>query len=502
MLRIKSNGVQRIHKKVIFVLVDSLMAQAIDRGLKQNKLPAFRFLIDHGQYYTNMVSSFPTMSVTIDSSLLTGTFPDKHRLPGLSWYSPKEKKVISYGSGPLEVMKHGVITVLSHALIDLNQKHLNPAIPTLHEELHHMGLTSGSINGLVYRGAANHRLTLPLPLGEITTLPKEISVKGPDFFTLGALSNPLAGIKDLPVGPTEDMGMNNKYAVETASYLVKTKKLPDFLLVYLPDLDGTIHKNGPSELEGVIKADQSINSLLQSFGSPEKAIKETIFIVAGDSGMSQVLPVGKDAVVHLPSLLQNFNVLQPGEDVSDATEIVLGVNDTMSYVYNLKKSIALRKLAEILRTDKRIDTISWAEKDWIYSMQGGSTKELRFKKGGTWVDSYDQKWTVSQDVDVLDLRLKTSKHKLSYGKYPDVLQRIYSSLHSHAENLLVVTAKPGYELAETSSPTHRSGGAHGGLDESASLVPLIINGTDQKPEHLRIVDLKRFLIKLLSEQKK
>jgi predicted AlkP superfamily pyrophosphatase or phosphodiesterase len=113
-------------KKVIFLMIDSLMAQAIDQGIKQKELPTLQFLIEHGQYYKDMVTSFPTMSVTIDSSLLTGTYPDGHRVPGLIWYSSDEKKVINYGTGPMEVFKHGVDPVLVDALINLNGKHLNP----------------------------------------------------------------------------------------------------------------------------------------------------------------------------------------------------------------------------------------------------------------------------------------------------------------------------------------------------------------------------------------
>jgi len=115
-------------KKVIFLLVDSLMAQAIDKGIEQKELPAFQFLIEHGQYYKSMVSSFPTMSVTIDSSLLTGAYPNAHRVPSLTWYSTDEKKVINYGTGPMEVLKQGVDPVVVNALINLNGKHLNRTI--------------------------------------------------------------------------------------------------------------------------------------------------------------------------------------------------------------------------------------------------------------------------------------------------------------------------------------------------------------------------------------
>lgn len=151
LMRIKSANEENT-KKVILFVADSLMAQAIDQGIRKQELPAFKFLIDHGQYYKDLVSSFPTMSVTIDSSLLTGKYPDVHRVPGLTWYSADNKKIINYGTGPLEVLGHGIHPVLTDALIHLNGSHLNRNLPTIYEDLARLDLKSGSINGLIYRG--------------------------------------------------------------------------------------------------------------------------------------------------------------------------------------------------------------------------------------------------------------------------------------------------------------------------------------------------------------
>lgn len=57
--------------KVIVLLVDSLLSSSIDRLLAANKLPALRFLIENGVYKRDVISSFPTMSLTVDTE-----FPD------------------------------------------------------------------------------------------------------------------------------------------------------------------------------------------------------------------------------------------------------------------------------------------------------------------------------------------------------------------------------------------------------------------------------------------
>lgn len=487
-------------KKSILIVVDSLMYQAIDEGIRQNKLPTFQYLIEHGQYYKNLVSSFPTMSLTIDSSIVTGTYPDGHRVPGLTWYSSVDKKVINYGTGPMEIVRHNINTVLNDALIQLNGRHLNPKIPTIHEDLAKMGLTSGSVNGLIYRGNKEHTLSIPPWIQVPTDLPKEIKVKGPDFFAFGAFSNPLKGITKLPTGLTDRMGLNNKYAVGVTKQLIHTGKLPDFLYVYLPDLDQRLHKKGPADLDGVIKADRQLEDMLQAFGSREEALKQANLIIIGDSGMTAILPADQQPVIDLLPYLRDYRVLRPGETVSEQKDLALAVNENMAYMYKLNPAYALADVASLLKTESRIDTISWLDNGSVRVVQGGTGKEFSFRPQGKWTDPYGQSWTLDKDASVLDLNIDSSSHRLQYGQYPDVMRRLHAALHSHEGEFLVITAKPGYELADRSSPTHKGGGGHGSFHQSDSLVPLIICGTEQKPEHLRIVDLKPFLLKLSKKQ--
>lgn len=497
LLRLKSaSGAQP--KKVIYVLVDSLMPQAIDRGIRAKELPTLQFLTEHGQYYKNLVSSFPTMSVSIDSTLLTGKYPIDHRVPGLTWYSAKDKKVINYGTGPVEIVQQGVNRVLNDAIIHLNQDHLNNGVTTIHEDLTKRGLKSGSVNGLVYRGARDHTLSLPGWIHIPSTLPKEIHVNGPDFLTLGSLSNPLKGLISLPESLTDKLGFNNDYAIEVVKYLVQSRKLPDFLFVYLPDLDQELHKNGPSASKGLKALDRQLDSLLQSFGSREQALKEAVIIVAGDSGMTAIRPSDQNPEIDLPDLIGDARVLSPGETGSKEKDILFAVNETMAYVYSLKGKASLNNAAALLQADSRIDFVAWRDRDRIHVSQGGTTKQLSYKAGGTLKDPYKQSWTLEGDAELLDLRVNQEDQTLDYVDYPDALMRLSSALHSHEGDYLVVTAKPGYELTDKSSPKHEGGGGHGSIRKAESLVPLIIGGTAQRPQSLRVVDLKYYLLDLLS----
>lgn len=493
-------------KKVMFLLVDSLMAEAIDQGIRQGELPSFKYLIDHGQYYRDMVTSFPTMSVSIDSSLLTGSYPDEHQIPGLVWYSAQEKKLINYGSGPMEIWKHGINRTLSDAIVNLNGNHLSPKRSTIYEDLARKNLKSGSINGLIYRGLSDHTLQLPAWVYGPSSLPQKIHVKGPDLLALGSMANPLenasedASTHNLPDGLPDRMGLTNKYSVEAVKYLVKQNKLPDFLFAYLPDLDQKMHKSGPPGLEGVKEVDRQLEEMLQAFGSRETAVDKTVFIIAGDSGMTRLLPEDQNAVIDLPDLFTDYRVLRAGEEVTEETDIILAVNETMAYVYPNNTAKPYEEWARVMTADPRIDFVSWKEGGWIHVLQGETNKRLMYRVGGGLVDPYQQNWTIEEAPEVLDLNIDQGSGSLKYGDYPDVLRRLSSALHSHQGDFLVVTAKPGYELADRSSPTHHGGGGHGSIRKDESLVPLIICGTDQQPpKDLRIIDLKLYLQKLLKD---
>ena len=98
---------------VVLLVVDSLMPEALNELLREDQLKAIPFLIRHGFYWDDMVSVFPTMSVVIDSTLLTGSYPDEHGIPALVWYDPSSRRVVNYGDSPRSVGRQGLLTTLN-----------------------------------------------------------------------------------------------------------------------------------------------------------------------------------------------------------------------------------------------------------------------------------------------------------------------------------------------------------------------------------------------------
>jgi len=486
-----------VMKKVILLLVDSLMPNILEDCLRQRTVPALRFLVERGRYWSNCVTSFPTMTASVDSSLLTGTYPDVHRVPGLVWYDPEEKEIINYGNGWKCVRKLGMTNCAKNVLYNLNEKHLSKQVSTIFEELAMRGKTSASINTMVHRGVKKHRIQLPFLLDLTTRFRFREEVSGPDVMTLGAMVQ--TDIQNIPKklqGFKRLYGITDAYAVSATKSLIQFGNAPDFLLVYLPDNDHRIHKKSPDHAEeSLIQVDKCIQQILNTFHSWDEALDQFIFIVISDHGQTKI---GKEEEfnIDLDVLLERFHALQLGEDVKDH-DIVVCNNERMAYIYPLKPNVE-EKILQRLLSETRIDIVATKENGGVRVKEGGSGREIYFKPNGQYIDIYGSSWEINGEWTVLDLRLHGGI--VDYGDYPDALSRLYGAMYSQEIPMIVVTARPRYEFKSQFYPVHLDGGSHGSLHKYDSTIPLIVTGTEHPVnEPPRLIDLKNFVIKLFEE---
>lgn len=261
------------YKSVIVLLYDSLMSKPLQQAIQEGKAPAFDFLMKRGSFYPQVVSSYPTMSVAIDSTILTGSYPDHHHVPGLIWFNEQEQTTVSYGSGPHETIVNGVANVLQHSAIHLNQQHLSKQVQTIYEKLAQQNVQAASINGLIYRGGTAHELYVPGLLSHMNTLPRQLTVNGPELLSLGVLAQ-YNKDNDRHNYAWDKFGFNNKFTVNELALLIKNNQLAPFTFAYLPDADTLLHKHGPDDLQAIEQADQSLQQLLDLFGSWEAASQQ------------------------------------------------------------------------------------------------------------------------------------------------------------------------------------------------------------------------------------
>ncbi|MGM9946126.1 MAG: alkaline phosphatase family protein [Lysinibacillus sp.] len=480
------------NKPVILVVIDSLMHEPLQKAIQENKAPALSFLINNGYIEPEVVSSYPTMSVTIDSTLLTGTYANDHKVPGLIWFKEDENRLISYGSGLSEMWHNGIKNVALDSVIRLNNEHLSKNVQTIHEQLATRNIQSASINGLLYRGTVKHSLHVPKLISTANLLPKEITTNGPTILSLGALSqyNPH---NDRHKFAWKRMGVNNDFTVNELKYFIQQRLLPPFTLAYLPDADAAIHKNGPNDLKAIEKADQSLQEMLNSYPTWQEAIQQATWIILGDSGQSTVKDDKETALIDLTKLLQHYSFW---ERKNTNGQLAIAINERMAYVYVNDKNIELTEVVNTLIQDERIDFIAWKDNETNYVASPESTQTLTFSPNGPNVDAYNQSWSINGDITILDFTINDQGF-VQYNNYPDALARLHGALHSQEGNYIIVDAKPSYEFIGKHSHDHAGGAAHGSLHKVDSVVPLIVAGTDEKPTFNRLVDIKEWIIRLI-----
>ncbi|WNF37954.1 alkaline phosphatase family protein [Bacillaceae bacterium IKA-2] len=482
------------HKKVILVVIDSMTSSVNDGTIDKGTIPSLQFLIDNGHYYKNLVAPFPSMSVVIESTILTGRMADEHRIPGLNWYNVKEDRYIDYGTSIEKTIKLKPNQSIQDSLYHLNNTHLNKNVRTIHEDLHEKGYSSGSINWIVYRGPKTHSINFPPFLQEVLRLPEKMHTKGPDLLAFGQFVKPTA-LKEttLPDSVMRKLGLNDEYSVAAAKALIEKGEQPDLLTIYLPDFDRDAHEHSIHYLKGFERAENFFQEILNSYESWDQALEENIFIVFGDHNQDKLRENDVTLTIDLENLYEGFSVAPLGEKVS-TYDLAFANNHRMTYVYAPNNYQALPELAEIAISDSRIALASWIDDQWIYVSSPDYQSHFRFRPGNTFVDQYDQGWDIEGDERVVSLKIKGDQ--LKYGEYPDVLNQLNSALRSQDIPSLILTAKPSYQFYSEGAPVHEGGGEHGGIHANDTLAALIIAGTDKKPKHLRMVDLKEYILEL------
>lgn len=484
-------------KKVIMLIVDTLMSEPLEKAIAEGKAPLFKFLRDNGDYYTNLVTPFPTMSVNIDSTLLTGEYCDKHRVPGLVWFNQNENRIINYGSAYKEIRKLGTKKSLNDALYRLNNEHLSKDLKTIYEELESTGNSSGAINALLYRGPLVQTIQVPKLVALLFRLEQNGQTSSPSTFSYGDLAklNPVAKFNSI----WHKYGFNDRFTIHELKHLIQSEQLPDFTMAYLPDLDKSVHKNGRMDTKGIEKVDQKLQELFNSFSSWEEGLKNYRWILFGDNGQAGINADRNEALIDLREVFKNYKTSKLRTGVTKEDDLILCVNHRSAYIYTVdKQRLPLDKMASILQEDKRIDAIAWKEKNKVHVLSGEKGGKLIFEPNGDSVDEYQQTWEIEGELEILDIRNKDQQ--IEYGDYPDALARLYSSLHSHEGNFVVVSAKPGHEFIGESTPTHVGGASHGGLHKQDSVIPMIVTGIDSTPAYFRMKELKDWVLSLIKNK--
>lgn len=488
-------------KKVLLFLIDSMMSDVLQQCIAAKKAPAFQFFMERGEFIKDCVTVFPTMTASVDCSLITGVYPDQHKIPGLIWFDPSERKMINYINGALPIYEIGIDRCVNNVLFDLNERHLSKDVKTIHEELEEKGLISGSINVIAHRGHKAHKIELPFLVDAITKFKTRKKISGPSILSLGTLVRPglfRPIVWNWAQAMPSSFGINDAYAIDVLIEVIRSGKQPDFTLVYLPDNDHKLHTSFDQAVDHLAAVDQQLVRFLDSFDSWEQVLERNVCLFISDHGQT-LIGSGQEHNIPLEQLLSRFAIHKLGTEVSPNDEIVLCNNERMTYLYPLSDGL-LPLIVDALADEAKIDLIAWKEREWVTVVNGGTKRQMKFRKGGENRDVYGQNWTVEGDLQVLDLRIDQGGI-ISFDQYPDCLSRLYGALYSQEIPVIVLTAAPGYEFLSECAPTHLGSGSHGSLHKQDSTIPLLVAGSSrpfQRPA--RLIDVKEFILQELAAE--
>ncbi|GED72794.1 hypothetical protein BRE01_64960 [Brevibacillus reuszeri] len=481
-------------KKVILFLIDSMMPDVLERCIAAKKAPGLQFLMERSQYIPDCVTVFPTMTASIDCSLITGVYPDVHKIPGLVWYDTETRQMINYINGAIPVQKMGIAHCASNVLFDLNERHLSRSVKTIHEVVEENHLVSGSINVIAHRGHKKHKVHMPPMLDALTSFQLREKVSGPTIMSMGTLVRPdlfRSVAWDMSQSVLKGYGINDAFAIDQLIEVIRSGKQPHFTLVYLPENDHKLHKSPQDAIQHLAEVDKELVRFLDSFSSWEQMLERNVCILISDHGQT-VIGEGEEHNIPLERLLSGFSIHAIGKVVAPEVDVVICNNERMAYLY-AKDPDTLKGIVEALVVDDRIDVIAWRENEKIIVRKGGTTEVLRFWRDGTYPDAYGVKWGIEGDVSVLDVQF--DGEQLLFDTYPDAFSRLYGSLFSQSGHVIAITAAKGYEMLSEYFPTHLGGGSHGSLHKQDSLIPLLIAGAKHKIGlPARLVDVKDFIL--------
>ncbi|QRG69591.1 alkaline phosphatase family protein [Brevibacillus choshinensis] len=484
-------------KKVILFLIDSMMPDVLERCIALNRAPGMQFLMERGQYIPDCVTVFPTMTASIDCSLITGVYPDQHKVPGLVWYDPEKGKMYNYVNGAIPVKRIGVAHCAANVLFDLNESHLSKEVKTIHEVIEENELVSGSINVVAHRGHKQHKVQIPPMLDALTSFTLRGKVSGPAIMSMGTLVKPdiFRPITwNMAQTLTEGYGINDTYAIDVLIEVIRSGKQPHFTLVYLPENDHKLHKTPFDAVSHLADVDKQIVRFLDSFDSWEQMLERNVCMLISDHGQT-VIGESADHNIPLDRLLRDFSIQPLAAEVTKKMDVVICNNERMTYLYPSDES-KLLPMVEAVSGDQRIDLIAWKESDQVVVRRGGTDETMRFWRNGPYRDVYGSHWGMEGDPKVMDVSVEGES--LSFDTYPDAFARLYGSLFSQTAPVIVITAAKGYEFLSECAPTHLGGGSHGSLHRQDSLIPLLVAGASRPfGTPARLVDVKDFILQEL-----
>lgn len=489
-----------LQKRVVYVVVDGMSTVAFEQAIASGRAPAFAFLRDRASYVRDSVAVFPTITPCATASLITGETPARHGIPGMCWYDRDAQRFVNYGQSPRAAIVEGVSQIVRDVMGNLNSKHLSPDVQTIHEQLHARGLTSASINFMVFRGPFVRELEPSLLEKLLFRKHLPAAIAGPkEHYFADVVSGPAGGCTKFPRGRKLEHRIHatDGWAACVTRELIE-KDAADMILFYLHENDHTSHKEGPSsQVDNLVAADEHLAYVLESLGSWERTAEEVGFVVTSDHSQSPIADAD-DHVLDLGDLLGDFSQVRPrrGKERFGDNDLAVAGNGRVGFVYlNEKRRQDLRRnVVRTLADAPSTDQVMWVEDDICHVETARGSLTFREAQGsfGAVVDERGNKWEYEGDLEAVGG--VTEADGIRTPEYPLAMWRIKCALGLARMGDVVVTPKLTYEYKDLAGGDHRGGGDHASLHAQDSLIPFL-STLDDPPLRPTTVDVVPHIVR-------
>jgi arylsulfatase A-like enzyme len=485
-------------KRVLLIVVDGCSARILGPAIASGQLPTLANLASRGSLDLECVSIFPSITPAATASLVTGHYPDRHGIIGMSWWNASTGEVSYFGDDVWTIAKQGFGEFLCGFLLKLNGERLQS--PTMFQVVESQQRRAASFNYLIFKGDVPHEISVPLLLRLLPSVQSSLTVHGPASMCLGDFVSTSDSVHDLETsgGLFHRFGLDDHGTEAFLKSLPDASALPDYSVAYFADNDYDSHDKGPQGALGTLeRLDRRLAAVFDAWGGLDRVLEETSIVLTADHAHSDVRD-DTTGSIELNEVLKGFKCGTPADGWRDEDELLLCPNLRAAEVYIHAAHDCLDVVRRRLLEDTRIDQVIWrdaASEGEEFGVATGDRGTLRFRRArnaeaGVLQDEYGGRWQVSGDDTALDLRRDGTR--VEYGAYPNALERIAAGVDHPRAGRVWVTARPGYEFRVQGQHVHHGGGSHGSLHELDSVVPLLIAGqemrrtSDRRP---RIVDV-------------
>lgn len=466
------------HRRVVYIIIDGMNRDALEQVIHAGRAPALAWLKASSSYVRDSIAVFPTITPVATASLVTGATPARHGIPGMCWYDHSAQRFVNYGQSPRAAVVEGMTQVVDDFLINLNARHLSPDVATIHEKLHGLGLTTASVNYMIFRGPFQHELDLNLLQRLFFGKHHRRSIPGPkEHYFADLVSGPTeACTKLLSVrGIDKRIRATDGWAACVTRELLE-KRAADMILFYLHENDHTSHEDGPgAQVDSLVEADRHIAHVLDAFDSWEEATEQVGFVVTADHSQSPVSDE-KDHIVSFDDVLGDFKLVRRsrGKERFKSNDLAWAGNGRAVFFYlHPERRDKLR--APLLDTLSEVDGIDQvlyrSEGDYVVEGERGRLV-FRPAEGTDGVsDERGERWVLEGDLGVVDGVVEGGA--IITPEYPLALWRIKSALDCERIGDVVATMKLTFEASDIAGGDHRGGGDHASLHAQDSVVPFL-----------------------------